>query len=112
MTLDIKAARARCEAVTQGPWLVERYDTGLKVTAEDDTGNSPWHVCRMEEDIDGDATGRLHAEFIVNARVDLPEALDIIESLVKYVEVSEERGSEYLSTQAVKALLGLMDGDQ
>lgn len=75
MTFDRKAARARCEAATDGPWewRKTRYRAWLEGADEEqilDDG-SAWGEYSDQIDPDGS-----DADFIAAARTDLPAALD------------------------------------
>lgn len=87
------AARARCEAATEGPWSAESHCTDAEADltradgwdlAVDPNGGNPFH--------------RWDADFIAAARQDLPDALDEIERLRResqsrlaaYCDISDE----------------------
>jgi hypothetical protein len=63
MTLDIRAARERCEAATDGPWWVGGKGGGIEC--------ADYYVAHHVDPED--------AAFMAHARTDLPEALDLLE---------------------------------
>lgn len=68
-----EAARARCEAATEGPWDAQPDRTGTATIVLDQEGYALWDVLGTLLDKDG--------EFIAHARADLADALDEIERL-------------------------------
>lgn len=68
-----EAARARCEAATEGPWKAQPDRTGTAIIVLDQEGDALWDAVGMLLDEDG--------EFSAHARTDLEEALDEIERL-------------------------------
>lgn len=111
MTFDRKAARARCEAATPGPWVVkdnvERYmpdeEPGRIVyeyhwlsigTADDKNVIADMRACEWEPPDSTDL------DFIAHARTDLPLALDELDE--KDAEIERLRGA---MTEAVESLM-------
>jgi hypothetical protein len=84
---DAKAARARCEAATPGPWIASDDSEPLRIGSHGE--HPPAYVPRMGRRyvLGMDAAGRPYqpferdAAFIAHARTDLPAALDEIEAL-------------------------------
>lgn len=68
-----EAARARCEAATDGPWDDQPCWTGTARVVLNGDGDMLWDAVGLMNDADG--------AFIAHARIDLPAALDEIEHL-------------------------------
>jgi hypothetical protein len=80
MTIDLSAIRDRVDAATEGPWALSAI--------EDESGALAWRVAQPSEDLvvgdydsDGGVNFRDDAEFIANARQDVPALLAEIERL-------------------------------
>lgn len=107
MTLDTKAARARCDAATPGPWrhvgigIVERAELPLLHREIADCSG------RMGLN-DGDSAPTLRdATFIAHARTDLPAALDEVDALraaLAWVDADLARGG-YPETSAIRGVI-------
>jgi hypothetical protein len=81
------AARARCEAATEGPWeqthSVSREGPGCLVHHQAKTG-APWTICQWTvcQCINTPKNNAVRdATFVAHARADLPAALDEIDRL-------------------------------
>lgn len=69
MGFDREAARARCDAATEGPWTLDSPPEASLIISTPTT----WAVFDGEAETDD-------AEFIAHARTDLPAALDQLEA--------------------------------
>jgi hypothetical protein len=77
--LDVAAIRARCEAATDGPWLIDSLESGEYGLFIDRDPDAERLGCGGRQ-VAGWLT-EANAEFIAHARADLPAALDEIERL-------------------------------
>lgn len=78
-----EAARARCEAATDGPWDDQPDRTGTATIVLDHEGDALWDAVGTLRDEDG--------EFIAHARTDLPALLDEVERLRALVTVTDDK---------------------
>lgn len=103
MTSEERAtARARCEKATPGPWNIYCYKTIDVITLKENVDIPKDHVIEAPESLSGeehafvccqasgiDIAKHADAQFIADARTDLPSALDEIERLEKRLEAAE-----------------------
>ena len=100
---QIKAARARCDAATEGPW---DFDTEFF----NDGPGSNWTVYPEHDDehqialVNGKMNGAGDAEFIAHARTDLPRALDEIDRLREELAACIETSGELLDANSKHAV--------
>ena len=78
-----EAARARCEAATEGPWDDQPNRTDTARVVLDGDGEVLWDAAGLMADAD--------SEFIAHARTDLPDALDEIERLRALTTITKDR---------------------
>lgn len=102
--LNRKAARARCDAATEGPWHQQALMDGNYTGVVNDDNRI---VCK-------DGWARYpDAVFVANARTDLPAALDLLD---KIEALAAEWAGEAASVGAprcaaeIRALMGANDG--
>jgi hypothetical protein len=111
--LDRKAARARCEVATAGPW----HTDGCVVFRED--GVPILAMTTIDPAVDGCGTLD-EASLTAEARTDLPEALTLLDRAEVLLQRAEERldlVTKYAKADAgglladIRGLLGDLGGD-
>ncbi len=85
--MDIQAARERCEAATEGPWLRHQWGTKSQVVeAKVNTETAPG-IKMVGQRILAREMLKANAEFVAHARSDLPAALEALEEAQGKLEV-------------------------
>ena len=85
--MDIQAARERCEAATEGPWLRHQWGTKSQVVeAKVNTETAPG-IKMVGQRILAREMLKANAEFVAHARSDLPAALEALEEAQKIVDI-------------------------
>ncbi len=101
MTDDWRAAaEARCEAATEGPWLVEESDGYITghITSEHHDYCGTFCKCARSDSVNSVGTLTIDdANFIAHARTDLPRAL--AELREKDAEIERRQNSEQATDQ-------------
>ena len=82
MKPDLDAIRARCEAATPGPWSCKQYHS------PHDGSLIQYQAYKGETETIADITLTSDAEFVANARTDIP-------ALLAYIDELEERCRAY-----------------
>ena len=78
---ELSEIRARCEAATEGPYCVERHDMeDGSITYEIWTSSFKTRIVSINDELDND-NARLDAQFLANARADIPALLSTITTL-------------------------------
>lgn len=77
---EIEEIKARCEAATEGPWSYDVDEHEVHSDVMQDNGGDPYHICEIL------STKRADANFVSNARQDIPDLLKYIEELTKEIE--------------------------
>ena len=113
---EIAKARALCDAVSRGPWIVFYWDGdyNLHGGVEQDCGGDPedgWGRVYGYAQRDGINLGTIdgaeeRAEFIAAARTLLPAALDEIDRLTRGLEALRSNGGRHAEWAAGNMLAG------
>ena len=83
MTIETRLAeiRARVEAATEGPWMVDPEDFGT-ILASNDGGFDGYHIADVHDHDGGMFPVEHNGQFIAASRTDLPDLLAAVEAVM------------------------------
>lgn len=92
MKPNLTEIKARCEAATEGPWSYDVDEHEVHSDVMQDNGGDPYHICEIL------STKRADANFVSNARQDIPDLLKYIEELEGRLEIERSKLNEIAET--------------